>query len=100
MVKEHALADKCRVPAPTGAASSATPSFFWTVMAQNDNAPASLGSDQSCVPQCYHQADDARPAAWPPAVNASAALCPSGRQTAASSPPRRRRLFNNQPYAP
>lgn len=83
--------------APVGSAAGATPSYFWTVMSQNGNAPASLGSDDACVPQCYHQADEDRPAGWPPAVNASAALCPAGRPHEIASPSTRRRLFNNQP---
>ena len=72
VVKEHALAAKCEVPAAEGGSS-----FFWTVMSQNGNAPRYLGSDQACLPQCYHEADGMRGAGWPPAVNASSKLCPA-----------------------
>jgi len=48
VLKEQALASKCEVkPGNSGASSS----FFWTVMSQNGNAPASLGSDSACLPQ-------------------------------------------------
>merc|ERR1712228_225900 len=68
-----------------------------TVMSQNGNAPSNLGSDASCVPQCYHQADNDRPAGWPPAVNASPAICPAGRIHANMITRRDRRLFNDLP---
>jgi hypothetical protein len=42
VAKEHALAEKCKVPLP--AATSTTPSFFFTVMSQNGNAPSALGA--------------------------------------------------------
>ena len=42
VLKEHQLAEKCSEPPPS-AATAATPSYFWTVMAQNGNAPADLG---------------------------------------------------------
>jgi hypothetical protein len=79
VAKEHHLADKCRVADAAAAASEnaresrqTNPSFFWTVMSQNGNAPAHLGDDSACLPQCY----SAHHGGWPPAVNASAARCP------------------------
>lgn len=79
--KEHALAEDCQVGE----------SFFWTVMSQNGNAPAALGTDQACRSECYHQGDAARPAGYPPAVNASAAEeCPASAARGLGS-------FNNLP---
>ena len=78
------LAARCSVPAPTSAATAATPSYFWTVMSQNGNAPSSLGTDAECLPYCYltpgHR-ESPTPvlyngsAGYPPAVNASDARC-------------------------
>ena len=76
VVKEHRLADKCRVDAKTkirGAEKKeVNPSFFWTVMSQNGNAPTHLGENAACLPQCYSESHGG----WPPAVNASASRCP------------------------
>ena len=85
VVKEQALAARCEKKAPLGlgatAGAGAGSSYFWSVMTTNENGWTNLGTDAECLPQCYHDADPQRPAGWPPAVNASASLCPdTGRQ--------------------
>jgi hypothetical protein len=70
VVKEHLLAERCVMPAATApTVVGATPSYFWTVMSQNGNAPSTLGSTD-CIASCYYEGK------YPPAVNASAGICP------------------------
>ena len=77
VLKEHSLATQCAVASTEGKWPY---SSFWTVMSQNGNAPANLGTDAACLPECYHLADDDRPSGWPPAVNASfSKMCPAQR---------------------
>ena len=65
-------------------------------MSQNGNAPANLGTDAACLPECYHLADRTRPSGWPPAVNASARKeCPTATQGGGFNGSRLG--FNNQP---
>ena len=71
VLKEHALAQKCAVASP----QEPTPSFFWTLMSQNGNAPATLGSANECLPFCF--ADYGNVSGYPPAVNASSRRCPN-----------------------
>ena len=66
--KEHSLASLCAVASDHG--HTWPYSSFWTVMSQNGNAPAKLGTDAACLPECYHLADDSRPAGWPPGAQA------------------------------
>eukprot|EP00937_MAST-01D_sp_MAST-1D-sp2_P003702 g3702.t1 len=116
--KEQALAEKCAVPPPPLPPPPLSPSpgppppppptasYFWTVMSQNGNAPASLGSAGECLPYCYDGADRAAP--YPPVVNASSARCAaagrvaSGRAPAGARAPRAlgfNALPMNQPKA-
>lgn len=103
VIKEQKLAERCKIPAGPreGDASSrsatptSTPSYFWTVMSQNGNAPSKLGTDNECLPYCYltpGHLESPTPLLWngtgtagyPPAVNASSARCIHN--TAAATP--------------
>ena len=84
VVKEQTLAARCKKQDPLGASSS----YFWSVMTTNGNGWTNLGTDAECLPQCYHDSDPQRPAGWPPAVNASASLCPNdGRRAGSAAAP-------------
>ena len=83
VVKEKSLAARCEKKQDSPGASS---SYHWSVMTTNGNGWANLGADAECLPQCYHSTDPQRPAGWPPAVNASASLCPNTGGVQAKSP--------------
>ena len=94
--KEHKLAELCAVPA---AAPAKTPSYFWTVMSQNGNAPSNLGTEAECLPYCYLTPksgvgpDPPTPFGYPPAVNASSSRCTEAKLPESE----RRRLFDSLP---
>ena len=81
-VKEQTLASRCAKPVDLVDSLVDSSSYFWSVMTTNENGWTNLGTDAECLPQCYHNGNPQRPAGWPPAVNASASLCPdNGLQT-------------------
>ena len=49
--KEQQLAEKCAVTDT----EAKMPSYFWTVMSQNGNAPSNVGTPAECLPYCYLQ---------------------------------------------
>ena len=90
VLKEHALASKCALTDT----KTRFPSFFWTVMSQNGNAPSSLGSADECLPYCFvDYGPRSNISGYPPAVNASAKRCIND----ASAPKTPRLQFNSKP---
>jgi hypothetical protein len=102
--KEQQLAERCMVPPPAASGPTTTPSYFWTVMSQNGNAPSHMGSDTECLPYCYLTPPGAHllppgyngSAGYPPAVNASSSRCVHNiGATAANPAPTTRNLITS-----